>query len=167
MRITLTPERLRFNNDWVMKDDKSHIFIMTEWKVIQERFMKPDDNINLHIKEKLRKIVYLKIMNLKPPSKLGKTKGVHKKVKPTQSDNYTRRLFLTLNMLTHIFQIFQLLNLKKLFSMVLALVSHISHHYFQKLFTSKICHFLWKKHIEQILYVKGDDGKCGYQCKDT
>lgn len=58
---------LNFDDDGVMKDDKSNISIMTEWDVIQERFMKVDDIMKFHIKEQLRNITYPKITNLKPP----------------------------------------------------------------------------------------------------
>lgn len=81
---------LCFYDDGVTKDDKSNIFIMTEWKMIQERFMKVDDIIKLHIKEQLRKIACLEITYLKPYSKLVKIKGAPKKVKLIQSDNSTR-----------------------------------------------------------------------------
>lgn len=49
-------KRLCFYDDRVMKNDKSNIFIMTEWEVVQEIFMKANDIMKLHIKEKLRKI---------------------------------------------------------------------------------------------------------------
>lgn len=78
-----------FDDDGVMKDDKSNISIMTEWEVIQERFMKADDIMKFHIKEPLRKIDCLETMDLKQPSELVKTKGVPKKVKQKQSDNST------------------------------------------------------------------------------
>lgn len=57
-----------FDDDGVTKDDKSNISIMIEQKVIKERFMKADDIMKLHIKEKLKKIAYPKTTNLKPPS---------------------------------------------------------------------------------------------------
>ena len=44
-------KRLMFDDDDVMQEGKSNISIMTEWKVIQERFLKVDDNMKLHIKE--------------------------------------------------------------------------------------------------------------------
>lgn len=44
-------EMLRFDDDGVTRDDKSNISIIIEWKVIQERFMKADDIMKLHIKE--------------------------------------------------------------------------------------------------------------------
>lgn len=43
-----------------------------------------------HIKEKLRKIACLETTDLKSPSQLVKTKGAHKKVKLTPSDNSTK-----------------------------------------------------------------------------
>lgn len=79
-------KRLRFDDDGVMKDSKSNISILTKWKVIQERFLKVGDDMKLHIKKQLRKIDYPKTTNLKPFSQLVKTKGAHKKVKPTPND---------------------------------------------------------------------------------
>lgn len=84
-------KRLWFDDDdGVMKDDKPNISIMTEWEVVQERFMKADDNMKFHIKEILRKIVYLETTDLKPPSKPVKIKGSPKKVKSIESDNSTK-----------------------------------------------------------------------------
>lgn len=73
-----------------MKDDKLNTFIITEWKVIQERFMKVDDNMKLNINEHLRKTAYLKTTYLKPPSEPVKTNGSPKKVKPTENE-YSKR----------------------------------------------------------------------------
>lgn len=80
-------KRLRFNDDGLMKDGKSNISILTEWELIQERFLKADENMKLHIKEQLRKIVYPETTCLKPLSQPLKTKGAPKKFKPTPSDN--------------------------------------------------------------------------------
>ena len=44
-------KRLRFDDDGIMNDGKSNISILTEWEVIQERFLKADDNMKIHIKE--------------------------------------------------------------------------------------------------------------------
>ncbi|XP_050876500.1 uncharacterized protein LOC127080214 [Lathyrus oleraceus] len=81
---------LRFNDDGVMKDDKSNISILTEWEVIHENFLKVDDNIKLHIKEQLRKLAYPEITD-KPPSQPVKIKGAPKKVKSTPSGNSMMR----------------------------------------------------------------------------
>lgn len=51
--------------------------------------MKFDDNMNLHIKEKMRKIFYPYITDYKPLSQLVKIKGAPMKVKPTPSENST------------------------------------------------------------------------------
>ncbi|XP_050890540.1 uncharacterized protein LOC127095945 [Lathyrus oleraceus] len=82
-------KKLRFDDNCVMKDGKSNISNLTEWEVIQEIFLKADDNMKLHIKEQLRKIAYLDTTDLKPPSQPVKTKGATKKVKPTSNDNST------------------------------------------------------------------------------
>lgn len=84
-------KRLRFDDDGVMKYDKSNISILTEWEVIQKRILKADDNMKFHIKEQLRKTTYLKILDLKPPSQLIKIKHASKMVTPTLSDNSTIR----------------------------------------------------------------------------
>lgn len=84
-------KRLRFDDDGVMKDDKLNVYILTEWEVIQERFLKAGDNMKHHIKEQLRKIAYPETTDLKPHSQPVKTKGAPKKVKSTQSDNSTMR----------------------------------------------------------------------------
>lgn len=68
-------KRLWFDDDNAMKGDKSNISIMNEWRVIQERFMKVDDNMKFNIKEQLRKIAYPEITDLKPPLESVKTKG--------------------------------------------------------------------------------------------
>lgn len=47
-----------FDDDGMMKYVKSNISIMVEWGVIQERFFKADDNMKLHIKQKLRNVAY-------------------------------------------------------------------------------------------------------------
>ncbi|XP_050919722.1 uncharacterized protein LOC127137294 [Lathyrus oleraceus] len=39
--------RLRFDDDGVMKDVKSNISILTKWELIQERFLKVDNNMKL------------------------------------------------------------------------------------------------------------------------
>lgn len=86
--------RLHFDDDDdddVMKDDKTNISLMTEWKMIQERFMKADDIMKFHIKEKLRKIAYPETTDSKPKSESVKTKGAHEKVKPAQSNNSTKQ----------------------------------------------------------------------------
>ncbi|XP_050895838.1 uncharacterized protein LOC127102518 [Lathyrus oleraceus] len=80
-------KRLGFDDDGVMNDGKSNISILTEWEVIQERFLKADDNMKLHIKEQLRKISYPETTNTKPSSQPIKTKGVAKKMKPTPNAN--------------------------------------------------------------------------------
>lgn len=51
-------KRFWFEDDGVVKDSKSKITIMGEWKVIQEIFLKAGDNMKLHIKEKMKKISY-------------------------------------------------------------------------------------------------------------
>lgn len=51
-------KRLRFDDDVVMKDSKLNISILIECKVIQERFLKDDDNMKLHIKEQLSNMYY-------------------------------------------------------------------------------------------------------------
>ncbi|XP_050908230.1 uncharacterized protein LOC127121837 [Lathyrus oleraceus] len=61
-------KRLRFDDDGVMKDGKSNISILTKWEVIQDRFLKSDDNMKLHVKEQLRKVDYPETSDLKPPS---------------------------------------------------------------------------------------------------
>lgn len=86
MRFTFTRK-----DSGSMKDGKSNISIITEWKVTQDRFMKADNNMKLHIKEKLRNNVYPETTNLKPLSEPVKTKGALKKVKPTKSDNSIKR----------------------------------------------------------------------------
>lgn len=55
-------KRLGFDDDddGAMKNGKLNIFIVTEWEVIQERFLKVGENIKFQIKEKLRKILRLK-----------------------------------------------------------------------------------------------------------
>ena len=58
MRFVVTRKRHGFDDDGVIKDGKSNISIFTEWKVIQERFLKADDNMKLHINF-FRKISYL------------------------------------------------------------------------------------------------------------
>lgn len=63
-----------------------NISILKEWNVIQERFLKIDDNMKLQIKLSLRKIVYPETTYLKPPSQQVKTKYAPNKVKPTSSD---------------------------------------------------------------------------------
>ncbi|XP_050908354.1 protein FAR-RED ELONGATED HYPOCOTYL 3-like [Lathyrus oleraceus] len=80
-------KRLRFDDDGVMNDGKSNISNLTKWKVIQERFLKVSDNMKLHIKEQLRKIVYPKTTDMKPPSQPIKTKSALKKMKLTPNDN--------------------------------------------------------------------------------
>lgn len=47
--------------------------------------------MKLHIKEKLRNIVYSETTKFKPLSQLIKTKGAPKKAKPTLSENSTMR----------------------------------------------------------------------------
>lgn len=74
----------------MMKDDKLIISIMIEWKVIQERFIDAGANLKLYIKEQSRKISYTETTYLKQPSEPIKTKGVPKKVTPTESDNPTK-----------------------------------------------------------------------------
>lgn len=69
-----------------MKDVKSNISILTEWEVIQERFLEFYDNLKLHTKEQMRKIVYQETTYLKP-----QTKGAPKNVKPTSKDNSRMR----------------------------------------------------------------------------
>lgn len=81
-------KRLQLNDDGVIKDVKSVIFIMKEWKVIQEIFLKVDYNMKVHMKEQLQKITYPESTNMKPPVESIKTKSAHKKVKPTHSDNF-------------------------------------------------------------------------------
>ncbi|XP_050896729.1 uncharacterized protein LOC127103519 [Lathyrus oleraceus] len=61
-------KRLRFDDDGVMNDGKYNISILTEWEVIQDIFLKFDDNMKLHIKEQLRKIAYPETTDMKPPS---------------------------------------------------------------------------------------------------
>lgn len=82
-------KKIKFDDDGTMKDGKINISILTEWEVIQETFLKADDNMKLHIKEKLRKVVYPETIYLKLMSQPVKTKGSSKKVKPTPSDNST------------------------------------------------------------------------------
>lgn len=82
-------KRLRFDDNDAMKDDKLNISILTKWEVIQDRFLKDDENTKLHIKEKTRKIAYPKTIDLKPPSQPVKTKDAPKKVKPTHIENST------------------------------------------------------------------------------
>lgn len=68
------------HNAALMNDGKSNIFILKKWEVIQERFLKVDDNMKIHIKEQLRKIVNLKTTDMKSPSQPVKTKGAPKKI---------------------------------------------------------------------------------------
>ena len=68
-------KRLSFEDDGKIKSDQSSISILTEWKVIQEIFLKADDATKLHIKEQLRKIAFTETTDLKPPSQPVKTKG--------------------------------------------------------------------------------------------
>ena len=75
----------------MIKDGKSNISILIEWEVIQEIFLKVDDNMKLHIKEQLRKIENLETTYLKPLSQLVKTNAAPKKVKSSPSDNSTMR----------------------------------------------------------------------------
>ncbi|XP_050893614.1 uncharacterized protein LOC127100455 [Lathyrus oleraceus] len=82
-------KRLRFDEDGVMNEDKSNIIILTEWEVIQERFLEANDNIKIHIEKQLRKIVYLETTDMKPLSQPVKTKGAPKKMKSTSNDNST------------------------------------------------------------------------------
>lgn len=84
-------KKFRFDEDDVMKDEKSNISILTKWEVIQDIFLKAGDNMKLHIKEQLRKIAYPKTTDLKPLSQLIKIKGAPKNLKPTSSDNSTMK----------------------------------------------------------------------------
>ncbi|XP_050887186.1 uncharacterized protein LOC127092367 [Lathyrus oleraceus] len=84
-------KRLRFDDDSVMNDGKLNIFILIEREVIQERFLKADDNMKLHIKEQLRKISYPETTDMKSTSQPVKTKGSPKKMKPIPNDNSTTR----------------------------------------------------------------------------
>ncbi|XP_050918549.1 uncharacterized protein LOC127135977 [Lathyrus oleraceus] len=89
--VCIHRKRLRFDDDDVMNDGKSNISILIEWEVIQEIFLKVDDNTKLHIKEQLRNISYSETTNMKLPSQPVKTKGALKKLKPTPNDNSTTR----------------------------------------------------------------------------
>ncbi|XP_058741061.1 uncharacterized protein LOC131613405 [Vicia villosa] len=73
----------------LLEREKSNISITSELEAIQERFLKADDNMKLHIKEQLQKIGYPETtdMNSQPV----KTKGAPKKLKPTPNDNSTTR----------------------------------------------------------------------------
>src|SRR4051812_27952670 len=59
---------LIFDDDGCMEKGKPNISISTELEVIQERFLKADDNMKLHIKLQLRKIGYYETTDMKPPS---------------------------------------------------------------------------------------------------
>ncbi|XP_058733979.1 uncharacterized protein LOC131605663 [Vicia villosa] len=84
-------KRLSFHDDGCVEGEKSTISITSELEAIQERFSKADDNMKLHIKEKLRKIGYPETTDMKPPSQPVKTKDAPKKLKPTPNDNSTTR----------------------------------------------------------------------------
>lgn len=53
-----------FDDDGMIKYGKSDISIMVKQEVIHERFRKGDYNIRLHIKQKMHKIVYIKLVNV-------------------------------------------------------------------------------------------------------
>ena len=57
-----------FDDVDVMKDGKLNTSILIKWKVIQEIFLKVDDNMKPHTKEQLRKVTNLETTYLKRPS---------------------------------------------------------------------------------------------------
>lgn len=122
--------------------------------------MKVDDIMKLHIKKQLRN--YLEITDLKPHSEPVKTKDVPKKVKPTQSDNSTRRSpsyfehvdshfpdSLTLKSQKSVFKDARISKPSPL--LPLPKIKHI-----------KETSFFMHKYIERIVDVIGDDN-CGFR----
>lgn len=51
-------KRLQYDDDGMIKEGKLDMSIMPESKVFQERGLKADYNMNLHIKEQMWKIAY-------------------------------------------------------------------------------------------------------------
>ena len=121
-------KRLRFDDDYVMKDDKLNISILIEWDVIQA-----SDNMILHIKEKLRKFSYPETTYLKPLSQPIKTKSAHKKVKLTSSDNSTTRSTSYFEHVDKLFPDYLTSKSKKnVFSKELPLANQHIHHLYPK-----------------------------------
>lgn len=81
--------------------------------MIQERFLKVDDNIKLHIKEKQKKIVYSYTTNMKSPAEPLKTKVLLIKSNLYRVTIQPSGFHPILNMLTHIFGLFNFTTQKK------------------------------------------------------
>lgn len=94
--------------------------------MIQDRFLKFNDNMIIHIKEKLRNIAYPETTDLKPSSQPVKTKGASKKLKPTSSDTLMVQSLSYFEDVDNVFRTRQLQNFKKkMFSKELELAKHI------------------------------------------
>lgn len=78
------------DDDGIVMNDKLNIPIMEEWEVIQEKKIKFGYNMKLCVKEKMCKIAYTKIIDIKPLVESIKIKGAIKKFKLTSSDNSTK-----------------------------------------------------------------------------
>ncbi|XP_058762138.1 uncharacterized protein LOC131635532 [Vicia villosa] len=89
--VILHWKRLSFDDDGCIEREKSHICIISELEMIQERFSKADDNMKIYIKELLQKIGYCETTDMKPLSQAVKTKVAPNKLKPTPNDNSTTR----------------------------------------------------------------------------
>lgn len=130
--------------------------------MIQDRFLKADDNMTQHIKDQLRKIAYLETTYLKPPSQSVKIKSARKKVKLTHIDN---SMILSPSYFEHVGKTFFRFSNFKISKKMFFRGARIS-----KPFPSptlpKVIHIdfflvFMHKYIERIVDVKSDDN-CGY-----
>src|ERR1043165_6356718 len=83
-------KRICFDDYESAKEGSSNITITTELEIIVDRFSKADDATKLHIKEQLRKVVFLKTIDLKPLTQPVKTNGAIEKMKTSQADSTTK-----------------------------------------------------------------------------